>query len=77
MSLSIYKDSSVYYRAGDSSFENLEPTFVSISKAHKSTVNEVSFKNNITNGKNNRIVFLYVRFGYSNYRLHIPILRDF
>lgn len=60
MSLSIYKDRSVYYRAGDNSFENLESTFVSISKTHKSTVIEVSSENNITNGKINIIVCSYI-----------------
>jgi len=56
ISLSTYKDSSVYYRAGDDSPENLEPTFVAISKANKATVNEVSSKNNIINGNINIII---------------------
>lgn len=51
LSLSTYKDSSVYYRAGDNSSENLEPTFVTISKANQATVNEASSKNYIINGK--------------------------
>jgi len=51
MSLSTYKDSSVYYRAGDKSSENLEPTFVAISKKNKATVNETSSENNIIDGK--------------------------
>jgi len=51
LSLSTYKDSSVYYRAGDHSPENLEPTFVAISKTNKATVKETSSENNIINGK--------------------------
>jgi len=50
MSLSIYKDSDVYYRAGDNSSENLEPLFVAISKQNKATVNETSSENNIIYG---------------------------
>lgn len=53
MSLSTYKDSNVYYRAGDNSFENLEPLFVAISKKNQATVNETSSENNIINGKIN------------------------
>jgi len=57
MSLSTYKNSEVYYRAGDTSSGNLEPLFVAISKKNKATVNETSSKNNIINGKmnNNKI----------------------
>jgi len=51
ISLSTYKDSSVYYRAGDNSPENLEPTFVALSKTNKATVNETSSENNIISGK--------------------------
>lgn len=51
MSLSIYKDSSVYYRAGDKSPKNLEPRFVAISRAHNSIVNETSSENYIIDGK--------------------------
>jgi len=50
LSLSTYKDSSVYYRAGDNSPENLESTFVRISKDNQATVNEASSKNYIING---------------------------
>lgn len=53
LSLSTYKDSSVYYRAGDNSPENLEPTFVAISKTNKATVKETSSENNIIDGKFN------------------------
>jgi len=51
MSLSIYKDSSVYYRAGDVSPDNLEPNFVAISNKNQAKVRETSSKNNIINGK--------------------------
>lgn len=51
LSLSTYKDSSVYYRAGDNSFENLEPIFVNISKENHAIVNEASSENYIINGK--------------------------
>jgi len=56
ISLSTYKDSSVYYRVGDNSSENLEPIFVAISKLNKATVNEISSGNNIINGKINIII---------------------
>lgn len=56
ISLSTYKDSSVYYRAGDKSSENLEPIFVAISKSNKATVNETSSESNIINGKINIII---------------------
>lgn len=59
MSLSIYKDSSVYYRAGDNYPGNLEPTFVAISKVHKSTVNEASSTNIIIDGKIYITVYSY------------------
>lgn len=51
LSLSIYEDSSVYYRAGDHFYKNLEPNFVAISKNNKAIVKEVSQNNNIINGK--------------------------
>lgn len=51
LSLSSYKDTDVYYRAGDNSSKNLEPKFVAISKKNKANVNEASSTNNITNGK--------------------------
>lgn len=51
ISLSTYKGSSVYYRAGDTSLDNLEPSFVDISKKNKAAVKETSSKNNIINGK--------------------------
>jgi len=57
VSLSTYKDSSVYYRAGDKSSENLEPIFAAISKSNKATVNETSSESNIINGKINIIIF--------------------
>lgn len=57
MSLSTYKDSSVYYRAGDDSPENLEPIFVTISKTNKATVNEISSENNIIHGKINITIY--------------------
>jgi len=56
ISLSTYKDSSAYYRVGDNSPENLEPTFVAISKKNKATVNEISSENNIINGKNVKLI---------------------
>lgn len=58
ISLSTYKDSSVYYRAGDKSSENLEPIFVAISKLNKAVVNETSSESNIINGKINIIIAL-------------------
>lgn len=51
MSLSTYKDSSVYYRAGDKSYKNLKPKFVAISKKNQATIKEASPENNIINGK--------------------------
>lgn len=51
ISLSSYEDIDVYYRAGDNSSENLEPTFVAISKANHVNIIEVSSENNIINGK--------------------------
>lgn len=51
LSLSTYKDSSVYYRVGDYSSQNLEPYFVDISKKNQATVSEASPKNYIINGK--------------------------
>jgi len=56
ISLSSYTDSSVYYRAGDTSSENLEPIFVAISKSNKATVHETSSESNIINGKINIII---------------------
>lgn len=53
VSLRNYKDINVYYRAGDNSTGNLEPTFVAISKENQVTVNEISSENNIVNGKIN------------------------
>jgi len=53
ISLSTYDNSIVYYRAGDNYPENLESTFVAISKKNKATVNETSSENNIINGKIN------------------------
>lgn len=55
VSLSTYKDSSVYYRAGDKSFKNLEPKFVAISKTNQATVNEALPENNIITGKIHKI----------------------
>lgn len=55
ISLSTYKDSNVYYRAGDKSFKNLEPTFVALSKKSQASVIETSSKNNTINGKILRI----------------------
>lgn len=51
LSLSTYEDSSVYYRAGDHFFKNLEPNFVVLSKNNKATVKEASQNSNIINGK--------------------------
>lgn len=56
ISLSTYKDSSVYYRAGDNFPENLKPIFVAISKTNKATVNEISSENNIINGNINKSI---------------------
>lgn len=50
LALSTYKDSTVYYRAGDLLPENLEPTIVNISKANQATVIESSSNSNIING---------------------------
>lgn len=52
LALSTYKDSTVYYRAGDLLPENLEPTFVNISRANQATVIESSSSSNIINGMN-------------------------
>lgn len=51
LSLSTYEDSSVYYRAGDKSFKNLEPKFVAISEKNQATVKEAPLENNIISGK--------------------------
>lgn len=60
MSLSTYKDSSVYYRAGDNSFENLKPNFVSISIKNQATVNEASQNSYIINGKFDEMIYFYI-----------------
>ncbi|VVC36008.1 Hypothetical protein CINCED_3A013120 [Cinara cedri] len=49
LALSTYTDSIVYYRNGDSFPENLEPTFVHISKTNKATVIESLSNSNIIN----------------------------
>lgn len=56
LSLNTYKGSSVYYRAGDNSYQNLEPTFVTISKNNQANVGETSSKNNIINGEITKIM---------------------
>eukprot|EP00102_Acyrthosiphon_pisum_P016671 XP_008187710.2 PREDICTED: ATP-binding cassette sub-family A member 1-like [Acyrthosiphon pisum] len=72
ISLSTYKDSSVYYRAGDNSPENLEPTFVTISKKNKAIVNEVSSENNIIND-----LLKMCKKDVLNYRTNLMIAGDF
>lgn len=59
LSLSTYEGSSVYYRAGDNNFQNLEPTFVTISKKNHANVGETSSKNNIINGEIIKIMLLF------------------
>lgn len=56
LSLNKYTDSIVHYRSGDNSLDNLENQFVSISKANRATVAEVSSENNIINCKKNKKV---------------------
>lgn len=58
MSLSIYEDSSVLYRAGDNSSDNLEPNFVAISKRNHAIVKETSPESYIINGKFGNIVWI-------------------
>ncbi|KAL5235297.1 hypothetical protein ACI65C_002707 [Semiaphis heraclei] len=72
MSLSTYKDSNVYYRAGDNSFENLEPLFVAISKKNQATVNETSSENNIIND-----LLKMCKDDVFNYRTNLMIAGDF
>ncbi|XP_060852919.1 phospholipid-transporting ATPase ABCA3-like isoform X2 [Rhopalosiphum padi] len=72
ISLSTYKDSSVYYRAGDNSSENLEPMFVAISKLNKATVNETSSENNIIND-----LLKMCKDDVFNYRTNLMIAGDF
>ncbi|XP_060873175.1 phospholipid-transporting ATPase ABCA3-like isoform X2 [Metopolophium dirhodum] len=72
LSLSTYKDSSVYYRAGDNSLENLEPTFVAISKTNKATVKETSSENNIIND-----LLKMCKDNVFNYRTNLMIAGDF
>lgn len=52
LALSTYKDTIVYYRAGDNVPENLEPTFANISKANNAIVIEKLSNSNIINGMN-------------------------
>lgn len=59
MSLRTYMDSSVYYRAGDNSANNLEPKFVALSKTNRAIVKEAPSTNNIIHGKYN-IVQLFI-----------------
>lgn len=59
MSLSTYKDSSVYYRAGDTSFKNLNPNFINISIKNQATVSEASQNSYIINGKFDEMIYLY------------------
>lgn len=72
ISLSTYEDSSVFYRAGDNSPENLEPTFVAISKANKATVNETSPENNIIDD-----LLKMCKDDVFNYRTNLMIAGDF
>lgn len=51
ISLSIYKNSRVYYRAGDDSVANLESTFVALSKTNQAAVSEALPTNYIIIGK--------------------------
>lgn len=74
VSLSSYKDISVYYRAGDNSPENLEPTFVAISKARLANVNKILSENNIINGI---IIIIYLKvLNYDTFFI-ITINRNF
>ncbi|XP_026821418.1 ATP-binding cassette sub-family A member 3-like [Rhopalosiphum maidis] len=72
ISLSTYKDSSAYYRAGDNSPQNLEPTFVAISKKNKATVSEISSENNIIND-----LLKMCKENVLNYRTNLMIAGDF
>ncbi|XP_025190796.1 ATP-binding cassette sub-family A member 3-like isoform X2 [Melanaphis sacchari] len=72
MSLSTYKDSSVYYRAGDNSSENLEPIFVALSRLNKATVNETSSESNIIND-----LLKMCQDDVFNYRTNLMIAGDF
>lgn len=72
ISLSSYKDSSVYYRAGDKSSENLEPIFVAISKSNKATVHETSSESNIIND-----LLRMCKDDVFNYRTNLMIAGDF
>lgn len=60
ISLSHYKDSNVFYRAGDNSSTNLEPVFVVLSKKNQATVREIPPTNYIINGKINEVMKLHV-----------------
>lgn len=59
LSLNIYRDSNVYFRAGDNSSENLKPIFVAIAKEKQYTVNEALPENNIIDGNIYRTVCLH------------------
>ncbi|CAH1731091.1 unnamed protein product [Aphis gossypii] len=72
ISLSTYENSIVYYRAGDNYPENLESTFVAISKKNKATVNEISSKNNIIND-----LLKMCKENVFNYRTNLMIAGDF
>lgn len=56
--LSIYKDCRVFYRAGDNSTKNLEPTFVAISKRNQCIVSQTPPTHHIINGKINGVMTL-------------------
>jgi len=58
ITLSIYKDCSVFYRAGDNSTKNLEPKFVAISKKNQCIVSQTPSTSNIINGKINGVMTL-------------------
>ncbi|KAF0758973.1 ATP-binding cassette sub-family A member 3-like [Aphis craccivora] len=72
ISLSTYDNSIVYYRAGDNYPENLESTFVAISKKNKATVNETSSENNIIND-----LLKMCKENVFNYRTNLMIAGDF
>lgn len=59
VTLSTYKESSVYYRIGDNSLKNLGPKFIDISKKNQAIVNVASPKSYIINGKIRLIYFIF------------------
>lgn len=56
MTLSIYKNCSVFYRAGDDSNKNLEQSFIAVSKKNNCVVSQISPTHCIINGKINGVI---------------------